>query len=88
MTLRNALGDSRCYTFDDVGNIVHYVDERGESYTCQYGEQGCLIQVTQPDGSAFAYDGGYVVIRIQNTANDGQIVVAIEGDGTTLQRIF
>lgn len=33
-------------------------------------------------------NGDYVIIKKQNTAEDGQIVVALDGDDTTLKRFF
>lgn len=38
--------------------------------------------------NAGIHNGDYVIIKKQNTADNGQIVVALEGDETTLKRFY
>ena len=54
------------------------------------GEQGGFVLAVRGDSmiDAGILDGDYVVVRDQDTADDGEIVVALVGEEATVKRFF
>jgi repressor LexA len=67
-------------------NIEEYVPVPGIAG----GDEGEFVLRVKGDSmvNAGIFEGDYVIVRPQDTANDGEIVVALVGDEATVKRFF